>query len=156
MSLNKVMIIGNLGREPESRTTASGMTTANFSVAVNSRKKGANGEWEDQTEWFRVVCFDRLAERAVQYLAKGRQVYVEGRLQTRSWNDKNTGEKRTAVELIATSFELLGPRPAGSGGEAGGGGNGSGGNGSGGNGEQLEHPSAPAAASVGEDEDLPF
>ncbi len=138
MSLNRVTIIGNLGRDPESRTTASGMQTANFSVAVNSRKKGANGEWEDQTEWFKVVCFDRLAERATQYLGKGRQVYVEGRLQTRTWNDKNTGEKKSAVEIVASSFELLGPKPAGLGGEA-----------------APVPMSAPAATSIDED-DLPF
>lgn len=149
MSLNRVMIIGNLGRDPESRTTASGMATCNFSVAVNSRKKGQNGEWEDQTEWFRVVAFDRLAERASQYLTKGRQVYVEGRLQTRSWNDKETNEKKTTTELIASNFELLGGRPgAGDGASSGGG-------------FEDEAPAPTkstkkAAAAVADDDEIPF
>jgi len=87
MSLNKVMIIGNIGKDPEKRALPSGMAVTQFSVAVNGRKKGANGEWEDETEWFRVVCFDRLADRAADWLRKGKKVFVEGRLKTRKYTD---------------------------------------------------------------------
>ena len=86
-SLNKVMIIGNAGRDAELRYTANGLATASFSVAVNNRRRGQSGEWEDNTEWFNVVLFGDTAERVSQYITKGKPVYVEGRLQTRNWDD---------------------------------------------------------------------
>jgi single-strand DNA-binding protein len=107
--LNKVMIIGNLGRDPEMRYTPNGSPVTSFSVAV-SRSWTKDGEQQEETEWFNVECWEKLAELANQYLAKGRQVYIEGRLRTRSWDDKNTGEKRYRTELIARELVFLGPR----------------------------------------------
>lgn len=104
--LNKVQIIGYLGRDPEIRYTASGMAVANFSVAVTERRK--KGEtWEDQTEWFRVKTFGKTAENAAQYLQKGKQVYVEGRQQTSEYTDKE-GVKKVSVELVADTVTFLG------------------------------------------------
>lgn len=115
MSLNKVMIIGNIGKDPEKRALPSGMAVTQFSVAVNGRKKGANGEWEDETEWFRVVCFDRLADRAADWLRKGKKVFVEGRLKTRKYTDKD-GVERTSVEVVASNFASIDRRDGDEGG----------------------------------------
>src|SRR5579862_6329229 len=108
--LNKVMIIGNLGRDPEMRYLPSGQPVTNFSVAVSRSWKTPEGENREETEWFNVECFGRTAEIANEYLAKGRQVFVEGRLRTRSWEDKNTGEKRYRTEVVANDLRLLGQR----------------------------------------------
>ena len=110
MSLNKAMIIGNLGRDPEMRYTPGGQAVTQFTVAVNRNYKDASGEWKEETEWFRVVAWAALAERTAEYLRKGRKVYVEGRLQTRSWEDKD-GQKRYTTELIANTVTALDPRP---------------------------------------------
>lgn len=110
MSLNKAMIIGNLGRDPEMRYTPSGQAVTQFTVAVNRNYKDGNGDWQEETEWFRVVAWAALAERTAEYLRKGRKVYVEGRLQTRSWEDQN-GQKRYTTELIANTVTPLDPRP---------------------------------------------
>jgi single-strand DNA-binding protein len=110
MSLNKAMIIGNLGRDPEMRYTPSGQAVTQFTVAVNRNYKDSNGDWQEETEWFRVVAWAALAERTAEYLRKGRKVYVEGRLQTRSWEDQN-GQKRYTTELIANTVTPLDPRP---------------------------------------------
>lgn len=110
MSLNKAMIIGNLGRDPEMRYTPSGQAVTQFTVAVNRNYRDTNGEWQEETEWFRVVAWAQLAERTAEYLRKGRKVYVEGRLQTRSWEDQN-GQKRYTTELIANTVTPLDPRP---------------------------------------------
>jgi single-strand DNA-binding protein len=110
MSLNKTMIIGNLGRDPESRSTGSGMAVLEFSVAVNGRRKSTTDPsgWEDETEWFAVKAFDKLAERAANWLRKGRKVYVEGKMQTHSWDDKeHPGTKRYKTELIAAVITPL-------------------------------------------------
>lgn len=123
-SLNKVMVIGNLGADPEMRFTANGHAMATFNVACNYRRPsqgGAEGEWEDATEWVRVVCWRRLAELAGQYLSKGRSVYIEGRLQTRQWEDRE-GNTRYTTEVVARDLQFLGSR---SGGDFGGGGGGS-------------------------------
>ena len=106
-SLNKVMIIGNLGADPEMRYTANGNAVTNFSVATNESYTDRAGQRQDRTEWFRVVTFNRLAEICSQYLQKGRQVYVEGRLQTRSW-DGQDGQKHYMTELIAQTVQFLG------------------------------------------------
>src|SRR6266516_4001294 len=98
--INKVMIIGNLGRDPEMRFTANGSAITNFTVAVSRQYAGADGERREETEWFYVVAWNKLAERCNQYLQKGRKVYVEGRLQTRSW-DGQDGQKRSRTEVIA-------------------------------------------------------
>lgn len=100
MSLNKAMIIGNLGRDPEMRYTPGGQAVTQFTVAVNRNFKGQDGEWQEETEWFRVVAWGPTGERAAEHLRKGGKVYVEGRIQTRQWED-NTGAKRYTTELIA-------------------------------------------------------
>ena len=106
MSLNKAMIIGNLGRDPEMRYTPYGQAVTQFTVAVNHSHKDASGEWKEETEWFRVVAWGPLAERTAENLRKGRKVYVEGRLQTRNWEDKD-GQKRYTTELIASAVTAL-------------------------------------------------
>jgi len=100
MSLNKAMIIGNLGRDPEMRYTPGGQAVTQFTVAVNRNFRGQDGEWQEETEWFRVVAWGQTGERAAENLRKGGKVYVEGRIQTRQWED-NTGAKRYTTELIA-------------------------------------------------------
>ena len=107
--LNKVMIIGNLGKEPELRYTPSGRPVTTFSVAVSRSWKSSNGEHRSETEWFKVVAWGKLAEICKEYLHKGQQVYIEGRLQTRQWEDKE-GLQRTTVELIANEMTMLGER----------------------------------------------
>ena len=110
MSLNKVMIIGNLGRDPEMRYTPSGQAVTQFTVAVNRSYKGQDGAWQEETEWFRVVAWAQLAERVAENLRKGMKVYVEGRLQTRQWEDQQ-GQKRYTTELIANQVTNLDRRP---------------------------------------------
>ena len=108
--VNKVILIGNLGRDPEVRSTPSGQPVANFTLATSRRWRDKNGQKQEQTEWHTVVCWGKQAEIAGQYLTKGKQVYVEGRLQTRSWDDRNTGEKRYKTEVICETFQMLGQR----------------------------------------------
>ena len=105
--LNKVMIIGNLGADPEMRYTANGHAVTEFRVASNRRYTTRDGEQRDETEWFRVITWNKLAEICSQYLTKGRQVYVEGRLQTRSWEGQD-GNTRYTTELIAEEVKFLG------------------------------------------------
>ena len=110
--LNKVMVIGRLGADPEMRYTPSGSPVTNFRVAVNRRTRaGDNGESQEETDWFTVVTWQKLAEIASQYLAKGARVYVEGRLQTRSWEGQD-GQKRYATEIIANDLIMLDSRQA--------------------------------------------
>src|SRR4051794_5580457 len=108
--VNKVILIGNLGRDPEVRSTPSGQPVANFTLATSRRWRDKNGQKQEQTEWHTVVCWGKQAEIAGQYLTKGKQIYVEGRLQTRSWDDRNTGEKRYKTEVICETFQMLGQR----------------------------------------------
>ena len=158
MSLNKVMIIGNLGKDPEMRYTPSGQAVTQFSVAVNRNYKDQQGEWQEETEWFRVVAWGPLAERTAENLRKGRKVYVEGRLQTRQWEDRDN-QKRYTTELIANTVSPLDRRPQEDGDEMGGGPR-EGGSGSTGGGGGAPRPSRPR----GEDtppapdyeDDLPF
>ena len=107
--LNKVMVIGHLGQDPEMRYTPNGNAVTEFSVAANRRYTKRDGEGVDETEWFNVVCWDRLAETCAQYLAKGRQVYVEGRLRTRNWEGE-CGKKHYRAEIIAQEVRFLGGR----------------------------------------------
>ncbi|MGK2965015.1 MAG: single-stranded DNA-binding protein [Tepidiformaceae bacterium] len=111
-SLNKVMLIGNLGRDPEMRYTANGTAQTQFSLAVSRNFRGPDGEWKEETEWFNVVAWRDLAERLSQNLTKGQQVYVEGRLQTRNWDD-DQGVKHYRTEVIANSVMSLGRREGG-------------------------------------------
>ncbi len=106
-SVNKVILIGHLGADPEIRYTQGGAPVANLRIATNESWTNKNGQKEERTEWHRVVAWSKLAELAGQYLTKGRQVYVEGRLQTRSWDDKD-GNKRYATEIVANSIQFLG------------------------------------------------
>ncbi len=108
--INKVILVGNLGRDPEVRSTASGIAVANLSLATNRRWKDSDGNRQEQTEWHTVVCFGRQAEIAGQYLSRGRQIYVEGRIQTRSWEDEGTGETRYPTEIVCENFQMLGQR----------------------------------------------
>lgn len=108
--LNKGTIIGNLGRDPEMRYLPSGSPVTNFSVAVSRRFKSRDGEDREETDWFNVSCFDRLAETANEYLSKGKQVYLEGRVRLGTWQDRETGEQRARLELVATNMVLLGQR----------------------------------------------
>jgi single-strand DNA-binding protein len=123
-SVNKVIIVGNLGRDPEVRYTPNGNAVCNVSVATTrSWKNKESGDKSEETEWHRVVFYDRLAEIAGEYLKKGRSVYVEGRLKTRKWQDKDNVEKFT-TEIIASDMQMLGGREGmGSGADEGGGGN---------------------------------
>ena len=106
--LNKVMLIGNLGRDPEVRSLPSGQPVASFSIATSRRWRDRDGNRQEQTEWHNIVCFGRQAEIAGQYLTKGKQVHIEGRIQTRSWDDKQTGEKRYRTEIVCENFQMLG------------------------------------------------
>lgn len=137
-SINKVILIGNLGRDPEVRYTPSGAAVCNVSVATTRNWKDKNsGDKVEETEWHRVVFYDRLAEIAGEYLKKGRPVYVEGRLKTRKWQDKD-GKDNYTTEIVAEQMQLLGGRESGGGGGYGGG--------QGGNPEDYsqEAPSAPS------------
>jgi single-strand DNA-binding protein len=107
--VNKVIIVGNVGRDPEVRRTQNGDPVCTFSVATSERWKDKSGEQQEKTEWHRVVAWGRLAEICGEYLRKGKQVYVEGRLQTRDWEDKD-GHKRYTTEVIANVMQMLGRR----------------------------------------------
>lgn len=113
-SLNKVLLIGNLGKDPELSYTASGVAIAKFSVATSERWKDQEGNTQERTEWHNIIAWRKLAEICGQYLKKGSKVYLEGRLQTRSWDDKNTGVKRYTTEIIADSMIMLDSKGAGS------------------------------------------
>ena len=106
--INKVILLGNLGQDPEVRYTAGGVPIANISIATsNSWKDKNSGETVEQTEWHRIVFFNRLAEIVEQYLKKGSKIYVEGQLRTNSWEDKNTGEKKYRTEIVAREMQML-------------------------------------------------
>jgi single-strand DNA-binding protein len=111
-TVNKVMLIGRLGRDPEMRYTASGTAVVNFSMATNHFTKDQDGNNSDQTEWHNIVAFGRTAEVAGEYLTKGRLVYIEGRLQTRSWDDQN-GQKKYKTEVVCSNLQLLGSKGEG-------------------------------------------
>jgi single-strand DNA-binding protein len=176
-SVNKVILIGNLGRDPEVRYTPGGSAVCNISLATTRNWKSKDsGERQEETEWHRVVFYDRLAEIAGEYLRKGRPVYVEGRLKTRKWQGQD-GKDNYTTEIIAETMQLLGGREGGGGGMGGGGGDEMGGGGGysrgrdeegaggGGNGRAAPAPRAPAQrqqqpkSSTGfddMDDDIPF
>ncbi len=108
--VNKVILVGNLGRDPELRTTQSGQPVANFTMATSRKWRNRDGERQEDTEWHTIVCWGRQAEVAGQYLTKGKQIYVEGRIQTRSWEDRQSGEKKYRTEIICDNFQMLGSR----------------------------------------------
>jgi len=115
-SVNKVIIVGNLGRDPETRYMPDGGAITNISVATTDKWKDKNGEMQEKTEWHRVAFFGKLAEIAGEYLKKGSQVYVEGRLQTRKWQDKDGADKYT-TEIVASQMQMLGSRQGMGGGD---------------------------------------
>ncbi|MFT5992427.1 MAG: single-strand DNA-binding protein [Flavobacteriales bacterium] len=161
-SVNKAIVLGNLGRDPELRHTSSGAAVANFSIATSDRYQDKSGEWQERTEWHRIVVFGRQAENCAKYLAKGRTAYVEGRIQSRDWEDKD-GNKRTSTEVVAQTVQFIGGRDGGGGGGgryneppppddnyagSGGGGNAGSGGGSGGG--------APKNDDAFSDDEIPF
>jgi single-strand DNA-binding protein len=105
--VNRAILIGNLGADPELRHTPNGMAVANFNIATTEQWTAKNGERSERTEWHRIVCWGRLAEICQQYLTKGRQVYIEGRIQTRQWEDRD-GNRRYTTEIIAQNLQMLG------------------------------------------------
>jgi single-strand DNA-binding protein len=147
MSVNRAILVGRLGRDPETRYTSAGQAVCNFTLATDETFKDRNGERQKRTEWHRIVVWGKQAEIAQQYLRKGSLIFVEGRIQSREWQDKE-GQKRTTVEIVASNFRMLGGR-----GESGmGGGTG-----------EAEPQAAAAAAGAEEtpsteisDEDIPF
>lgn len=157
-SVNKVILLGNLGRDPETRYSPDNAAITNVSIATTRRYKDSSGQQQEETEWHRVVFFGRLAEIAGEYLRKGRPVYVEGRLRTRKWQDKEGNDKYT-TEIVAENMQLLGGRdgaptppsddhdtaPARSGGSAGGGARSGGG-----------ASSRPTQSIADMDDDIPF
>ena len=106
--VNKVFLLGNVGKDPEIRATQGGMTIASFSLATADRQKGQDGQWTDKTEWHNLVCFQRTAEIVRDYVKKGTQIFVEGKIQTRSWDDKESGQKKYRTEILVNDLSLLG------------------------------------------------
>ncbi|RMH61669.1 MAG: single-stranded DNA-binding protein [Calditrichaeota bacterium] len=145
-TVNKVILLGRLGKDPEMRYAPSGMAIATFSLATNHRQKNKDGEWEEKTEWHNILAFNKTAEVAGEYLRKGKLVFVEGRLQTSSWED-DKGQKRYRTEIVVNDLQMVGSRGDEQGGAP-----------------QASRPSqskpaeeAPAAADNAQDEDdLPF
>lgn len=154
MSVNKVILVGRLGRDPETRYTGGGQAVANFSVATDESYKDRNGERQKRTEWHKIVVWGKQAEIAQQYLKKGSLVFIEGRIQSREWQDKE-GQKRTSFEIVASNFRMLGGR-GDSGGASGGSSRG---------GDDSESQAGPSEESYSggggggpeiSDEDIPF
>lgn len=114
MSVNRALLVGRLGRDPETRYTSGGQAVCNFTLATDETYKDRNGERQKRTEWHRIVVWGKQAEIAQQYLHKGSLVFVEGRIQTRQWDDRE-GQKRTTVEIVANNFRMLGGRAEGGG-----------------------------------------
>lgn len=158
-SVNKVILMGNLGRDPEVRYSPDGAAVCNVSIATTSSwKDKTSGERREETEWHRVVFYNRLAEIAGEYLKKGRPVYVEGRIKTRKWQNKE-GVDQYTTEVVADNMQLLGGRDGGDGGSSGGNEGGSGAPRPAARGPQAARPAAPAAGGANlsdMDDDIPF
>jgi single-strand DNA-binding protein len=159
-SVNKVILIGNLGRDPETRYTTGGDAVTNLNIATSETWKDKAGEKQEKTEWHRVVLFGRQAEIAGEYLKKGRSVYIEGRLQTKKYTDKD-GVEKYSTEIVGDRMQLLGSRDGGGGGDAEFSGGGGGGGGArregGGAGAGASKPAGAAKKNVDDfDDDIPF
>lgn len=115
-SVNKVILVGNVGKDPEIKFATSGTALANFTLATSDRFKDKSGEWQDRTEWHSLVAFQRTAEIVRDYVKKGSKLYIEGRLQTRDWEDKQSGQKRYKTEILVNELVLLSGRDDSSGG----------------------------------------
>ena len=154
MSVNKVILVGRLGRDPETRFTSGGQAVANFSIATDETYKDKSVERQKRTEWHKIVVWGKQAEIAQQYLKKGSLVFIEGRIQSREWQDKE-GQKRTSFEIVATNFRMLGGRSDGMAAGAGAGGGG----GRSDDFDQGGHHDEPMGGGSGpeiSDEDIPF
>ena len=140
-SVNKVILVGNVGKDPEVKYAPSGVALAKFSLATNERFKDKSGEWQDRTEWHNVVAWQRLAEIIGEYVHKGDKLYIEGKLQTSSWEDRQSGEKRFRTEIVARDIVLLGTPDAHEHGT-----------------RHVDEEREPVVAGTGEitDEDIPF
>ena len=112
-SVNKVILLGNVGKDPEMRSTGGGTLVANFTLATSDRQKDPQGNWQERTEWHNLVAFTRLAEIVRDYVKKGSKLYIEGKIQTRSWDDKETGAKRYRTEILVNDLSLLSGREDG-------------------------------------------
>lgn len=158
-SVNKVILLGNLGKDPEVKFLPSGQAVANFGLATTERFKDKAGEWQDKTEWHNITAYGRQAEIIRDYVKKGHKLFIEGRLTTRSWDDKDTGKKVYRTEVVVSDLSLLSGRGEGEGGSGGGsyGGRQSSGSGSGG---YDQRPAAPAQDDYADtgitDDDIPF
>jgi single-strand DNA-binding protein len=154
--VNKVILVGNLGRDPEVRSTPSGQAVASFTLATNRRWRDKNGQKQEETEWHNIVVWGKQAEIAGQYLTKGKQIFLEGRLQTRSWEDRQSGEKKYRTEIVCDNFQMLSGRGEMDGRGGGGGGRdfggGGGGGGSQGGGPSYDDPGFGPE----DDDDIPF
>jgi single-strand DNA-binding protein len=106
--VNKVILLGNVGKDPEIRSTAGGTIVASFSLATADRQKDQQGNWQDKTEWHNLVAFSRTAEIVRDYVKKGTQLFIEGKIQTRSWDDKDSGQKKYRTEILVNEMTLLG------------------------------------------------
>jgi len=149
--VNKAILIGNLGRDPELRYTQSGQAVVNFSIATSENWTDKSGERQERTEWHRIVAWGKTGELCAQYLSKGRTVYIEGRIQTREWEDRE-GQKRTTTEINAQTVTFIGGRGDGAGSAGGGGGSAGGGGGAaGGGGPEPGPETGPPPA-----EEVPF
>jgi single-strand DNA-binding protein len=156
--VNKVILLGNLGKDPEVKYTPSGMAVANFSLATSSSVKDKDGNWQDKTEWHNIKAFGRTAEIAGEYLKKGRTVYLEGRIHYDSWDDKETGQKKYMTQILVNELTLVGgQREGGEGGSGYSGARGGGGKAANNMDQRVpEHDEAPAPAGEITDEDIPF
>ena len=158
--VNKVILVGNLGKDPELKFTPQGSAVAKFPLATTRSFKGKDGQWQDQTDWHNVVVWEGLAKIEGDYFKIGSKVYIEGRLQTRSWDDKTSGQKKYMTEVVGTDLIMMGGRgEGGGGGEYTGSSRGSSASSSGGNNFDQSAPEpepAPVGSSPITDEDIPF
>jgi single-strand DNA-binding protein len=154
-SVNKVILIGNLGKDPEVKYTQAGMPVAKFTLATNDRFKDKEGNWQDRTEWHNITAFQRLAEIVGEYLKKGGKCYIEGSLRTSSWDDKETGQKKYKTEIIANDLVLLSGRGEGAGEDSGGRSRSAAAAGNNFD-QRAPEPEHAAAATPISDEDIPF
>jgi single-strand DNA-binding protein len=145
-SVNKVILIGRLGKDPEIRSTPNGQTVAKFTIATDERYTDRNGEKQERTEWHNIVAWAKLAEICGQYLRKGKLVYIDGSIRTDSWDDKETGQKRYRTEIIANNMQMLDKREEGSGG----------GSYAGGASRGSSKPASSAPEGMEDDEEVPF
>jgi len=160
MSVNKVILVGRVGRDPETRFTSGGQAVANLSVATDETFKDRTGERQKRTEWHRVVLWGKLAEIAQQYVRKGTLVYIEGRIQSRQWEDKRDGQKKTSFDIVANVMRMLSSRGEGAAAGAGAGAGMSSSGGVGRSSEDFESAPMPEEHAGGgpeiSDEDIPF